>query len=201
MLPRALCAGSELKNGLRSGEIWVQGSRQFKDFEEYLLSPTRFSTQLGDGQLGLAANLNCEAFLDGRLSLLNGQLAKVESLAAQDELPDAAVTPNGLKISPRPTQFPTRRILMRQAYALLPHPKITDLLVEVDAWTDFSRHFTHLKSNEPAKDKNLILTAILADAINLGLTKMAESSPGMTYAKLSWLQAWHVRTRPTLQRH
>jgi TnpA family transposase len=37
------------------------------------------------------------------------------------------------------------------------------------------------------------LTTILADAINLGLTKMAESSPGTSYAKLSWLQAWHVR--------
>ena len=37
------------------------------------------------------------------------------------------------------------------------------------------------------------MSAILADAINLGLTKMAESSPGATYAKLSWLQAWHIR--------
>ena len=34
---------------------------------------------------------------------------------------------------------------------------------------------------------------ILADAINLGLTKMAESCPGTTYAKLAWLQAWHIR--------
>lgn len=30
-----LCVLSELKNSLRSGDIWVQGSRQFKDFEEY----------------------------------------------------------------------------------------------------------------------------------------------------------------------
>ncbi len=35
--------------------------------------------------------------------------------------------------------------------------------------------------------------SINCDAINLGLTKMAESSPGLTYAKLSWLQAWHIR--------
>ena len=42
-------------------------------------------------------------------------------------------------------------------------------------------------------DQTLLLTAILADAINLGLTKMAESCPGTTYAKLSWLQAWHIR--------
>ncbi|MDN4218565.1 Tn3 family transposase, partial [Citrobacter freundii] len=40
---------------------------------------------------------------------------------------------------------------------------------------------------------NLLLTTILADAINLGLTKMAESCPGTTYAKLAWLQAWHIR--------
>ena len=39
----------------------------------------------------------------------------------------------------------------------------------------------------------MLLSAILADAINLGLTKMAESCPGTTYARLSWLQAWHIR--------
>ena len=60
-------------------------------------------------------------------------------------------------------------------------------------WTGFTRHFTHLKTDELAKDKTLLLTAILADGINLGLTKMAESCPGATYAKLSWLQAWHIR--------
>jgi hypothetical protein len=32
-----LCALSELKNALRSGDVWVQGSRQFKDFDEYLV--------------------------------------------------------------------------------------------------------------------------------------------------------------------
>lgn len=77
--------------------------------------------------------------------------------------------------------------LMRRAYSLIPHVKITDLLLEVDRWTGFTRHFTHLKSGAPAGDRNLLLTAILADGINLGLSKMAESSPGTTYAKLSWL--------------
>jgi NAD(P)-dependent dehydrogenase (short-subunit alcohol dehydrogenase family) len=60
-------------------------------------------------------------------------------------------------------------------------------------WTHFTRHFPHLKSGDLAKDRRLLLTTILADAINLGLTKMAESCPGMTYAKLAWLQAWHIR--------
>ncbi len=83
--------------------------------------------------------------------------------------------------------------LMQKAYSLLPHLKITELLLEVDGWTGFSRHFKHLKSGAAVEDKHLLLTAILADAINLGLSKMAESCPGVTYAKLTWLQAWHIR--------
>jgi TnpA family transposase len=39
-----LCALSELKNSLRSGDIWVQGSRQFKDFEDYLVPPEKFAS-------------------------------------------------------------------------------------------------------------------------------------------------------------
>ena len=38
-----LCALSELKNALRSGDIWVQGSRQFKDFDEYLMPAEKFA--------------------------------------------------------------------------------------------------------------------------------------------------------------
>ena len=56
-----------------------------------------------------------------------------------------------------------------------------------------SPYFTHLKSGGTTEDKSLLLTAVLADAINPGLTKMAESCPGSTYAKLSWLQSWHIR--------
>jgi Tn3 transposase DDE domain-containing protein len=53
--------------------------------------------------------------------------------------------------------------------------------------------FLHLKTNEPPEDRSLSLTAILADAINLGLAKMAEVCPGTSLAKPAWLVAWHIR--------
>ena len=45
---------SELKNALRSGDIWVQGSRQFKDFDEYLIPAEKFATLKPAGKLPLA---------------------------------------------------------------------------------------------------------------------------------------------------
>jgi len=190
-----LCVLSELRNSLRSGDIWVQGSRQFKDFEEYLMPLQRFAAQRDQQELGFAVETDCDRFLEARLAELERELAAVEKMAAANELPDASITSQGhLKITPLDSAVPDEaEALMQQAYSLLPHLKITELLLEVDSWTDFTRHFEHLKSGESAKDKHLLLTAILADAINLGLRKMAESCPGMTYTKLSWLQAWHIR--------
>ena len=190
-----LCVLSELKNALRSGDIWVQGSRQFKNFEEYLLPPPRFLEQREEEALGLAIETRGDRYLEQRLSVLEQQLAKVERLAAAQELPDAVVTTDGrLRVTPLDNAVPDEAdMLMQQAYGLMPHLKITELLLEVDNWTGFTRHFTHLKSGDGVEDRHLLLTAILADAINLGLTKMAESCPGTTYARLSWLQAWHIR--------
>ena len=190
-----LCVLSELKNSLRSGDIWVQGSRQFKDFEGYLMPATRFSDLRSKGALGLAVGGECEDYLQTRLALLEKRLAAVETLAAANELPDATITSSGrLKITPLENRVPdTAEALAQQIYGLLPRLKITELLLEVDGWTDFTRHFTHLKNNGVAEDRHLLLTIILSDAINLGLTKMAESCPGTTYAKLAWLQAWHIR--------
>ena len=189
-----LCAMSELKNGLRSGDIWVQGSRQFKDFEDYLVPVERFASLKQAGELPLAVDTDCNHYLHDRLTLLEEQLATVNRMALTNDLPDAIITESGLKITPLDAAVPdSAQALIDQATVILPHVKITELLLEVDKWTRFTRHFTHLKSGDLAKDKNLLLTTILADAINLGLTKMAESCPGMTYAKLAWLQAWHIR--------
>lgn len=189
-----LCALAELKNALRSGDMWVLGSRQFKDFEEYLVPAEPFAAQLEAGELPLAVEPSGERYLQQRLEHLTQQLETVNRLAAAGELPDASLTAAGLKITPLDAAVPdAAQALIDQVARLLPHVKITDLLLEVDEWAGFSRHFTHLKTGAPAKDPSLLLTTLLADGLNLGLTKMAESCPGSTYAKLSWLQAWHIR--------
>ena len=99
-----------------------------------------------------------------------------------------------LKITPLHSTIPAgAEALVAEAYSMLPQVRITDLLLEVDRWTSFTQHFTHLKGDERAKDTSLLLTAILADAINLGLRKISAACPGTSYARLSWLAAWYIR--------
>jgi hypothetical protein len=77
-----LCALSELKNALRSGDIWVQGSRQFKDFEDYLVPPAKFASLKQASELPLAVATDCDQYLHDRLTLLETQLATVNRMAA-----------------------------------------------------------------------------------------------------------------------
>lgn len=58
-----LCVLSELKNALRSGDIWVQGSRQFKDFEEYLLPTEKFALLKEAKQSPIAVTNDCSQYL------------------------------------------------------------------------------------------------------------------------------------------
>lgn len=167
---------------------------QFKDFEAYLIEPSRFN-ELREGQsLALPVEQNGERYIAERVAQLKVSLDEINALAAHGELPDAAVSESGLKIIPLTNTVPEEAAaLMRRSYALLPHVKVTDLLLEVDRWTGFSQHFTHVKTGEAAKDRILLLTAILADGINLGISKMAEACPGTTARKLDWLASLHIR--------
>jgi TnpA family transposase len=162
-----LCVLSELKNALRSGDVWVQGSRQFKDFEDYLVPPEKFISLKQSSELPLAVATDCDQYLHDRLTLLEAQLAAVNRIALANELPDAIITESGLKITPLDAAVPdSAQALIDQTAMILPHVKITELLLEVDEWTGFTRHFTHLKSGDLAKDRNLLLTTILAELVN-----------------------------------
>ena len=55
-----LCALSELKNALRSGDVWVQGSCQFKGFDEYLVPIEKFVTLKLASELPLAVSTDCD---------------------------------------------------------------------------------------------------------------------------------------------
>ena len=66
------------------------------------------------------------------------------------------------------------------------HLPLADLLLEVENWTGFLRHFTHLTSGDApvGAHKLVLVAALMGMGMDLGLSKMAEVCP-YTYRQLS----------------
>ena len=125
-----LCVLSELRNALRSGDLWVVGSRQFRDFEEYLLSAEALTAMKPNG-LPLAIDTNWRDYLNQRGTELHESLTAVNALAGRGELPDASLTDGVLKIAPLTNAVPpeARRGWRERRSPAMPasRVKITDL--------------------------------------------------------------------------
>jgi TnpA family transposase len=76
---------------------------------------------------------------------------------------------------------------------MLPRIRITDLLSEVARWTLFTDCFTHLRTGETAADSQVLMASLLADGLNLGLTRMAEACSIASLRQLAWTADWHIR--------
>lgn len=183
-----------LRDRLRAGDIWVDGSRAYRRFEDYLLPPATFAALRAEGRLGLALPDAAETWLKARGAVLREKLKAVLAAAAASELVDASLTEAGLKVAPiRREQRDRVRTLSRRLYALVPRIRITDLLAEVNGWTGFAERFTHFRTGEASAELPALMGAILADATNLGLDRMAESSRGLTIHQLNLVIDRHVR--------
>jgi hypothetical protein len=67
-----LCALSELRDRLRAGDVWVGGSRQYQDFESYLVPKATFALLKAEGPLPLAIEIDADLYLAGQLAERGG---------------------------------------------------------------------------------------------------------------------------------
>jgi TnpA family transposase len=182
-----------LRDRLRAGDIWVEGSRQWRAIEDQLIKPALFQSMRESGPLPVAVPETARIWLDERCDLLTRRLTEVADRAARDDLENVRIEGEKLTITPHKANTPeAAEVFAERLYDMLPPVRITDLLAEVDRWTGFSARFTHLRTGLPADDPRVVLTAVLADATNLGLTRMAEACSITTYHHLAWTAGWHL---------
>src|SRR5262249_40314179 len=80
--------------------------------------------------------------------------------------------------------------------ARLPRVDLTEVLLEVQAWTGFASEFRHVsEADARVGDLDLSLCAVLlAEACNIGLEPLARPDvPALTRSRLSWVQQNYVR--------
>ena len=189
-----LCVLSELKERLRAGDIWVEGSLAYKSFDDRLISHESLKTLSKNNALQVSVQPDFAAFLRERQDRLRERLRQVEMKARVGALTDVGLDKGNLKISPieRTTTAETDALTDR-LYALLPRIRITDLLAEVNEWTGFADQFTHLRSGDKMDRPQILMAGLIADGLNLGLTRMAEACRIASLGQIAWVADWHIR--------
>ena len=189
-----LCALSELRDRLRAGDVWVVGSRQYRSFEERLISHETLREMEAAGTVPIAAEADFETFIAARQKELDQRLISVNARARDNLLPDVTINKGVLKITPvEKSTPPEAEALAARLHAMLPRVRITDLLAEVAAWTRFPDCFTHERTGETATDQRVLMAGLLAEGLNLGLTRMSEACSIASPGHLAWTSQWHIR--------
>ncbi len=185
-----------LQVALRSGDIWVPGSRRYADPASHFI-PTSKWPPLRQEFCGITAT-----HADGRQRLddLNSQLvAAVDALdpILADDAGAARLDPDGdLVVTPLSAeQVPIEAVaLCAEASARLPHVDLPALLIEVDAWTGFTNHLVHAGgvTNRALDLRRNLYATMMAAATNLGFAGMADAA-GISEDTLAWTTRWYLR--------
>ncbi|SEG81613.1 Tn3 transposase DDE domain-containing protein [Bacillus sp. ok061] len=187
-----LAAFTQLRNHVRFGDISIVGSRQHKDFDEYLVPSQDWidSKEIGTH---LAVATHADEYIAERTQIL---LKRIETFSNNAHSLDGVDIDKGnlhLQRLEKDTREEAKQ-LSAKLYHMLPRVKLTDLLLEVANWTGFEQQFIHASTNKPPKGEEIIisLASLMAMGTNIGLTKMEEATPNISYHQLANASQWRM---------
>jgi hypothetical protein len=197
----ALCVPPGLRDGLRSGDVFVPGPRRYADPSTYRYPPGQWAPRReAYRKLVRKPARAADALAQGKAEL-HAALAEPEKTRA-GALPgdtgavrldedDKLVIPK-LAAEDVPAEA---RELKDELAGMLPSAPIASLLIELGRRTRFLDCLVHAGGREqarPAELKRSILAVLIAMATSLGLARMPEACGGPCDV-LAWTAEWSVR--------
>ncbi|MEU0566946.1 Tn3 family transposase [Nonomuraea sp. NPDC005983] len=187
-----LCTLLALRDGLRSGDVFVPGSRRYSDPAAYLLTPCKWADQRAE----FCQLVGKPADPARALAAAEDELGEVEEVLAAGDGPVRLDEGGDLVISPLTAEdVPAEATaLTAELTEMLPFAPIVSLLIELGKRTGYLDCFTHAggkQARSPELKRNLI-AVLISHSTNLGLTRMADAC-GISYDVLAWTAEWYVR--------
>lgn len=190
-----LCALWELRNGLRDANIWVSTSRRYAALETYLIPRDRWPALRPEVCRMLKIPEDGVARLDERKRELELRLERLDRQLAEG-IGEVRMESGELIVSRyRAQERPGSVVVLEEAVAeRFPQVELSELLIEVDSWTDFSSRCEHAAGVSRRSGDHLtpLYASILAHACNFGLQQMANITD-ISYDRLDWCTTWYLR--------
>lgn len=180
----------QVREAFRSGDIWLPHSRRYADLKQALVP-----IETAKACPRLTMPFEPEIWLDDRKARLAEGMKRLAKAERTGAIPGGSIENGVLKVDRLTAAIPADADgMVLDLYGRLPAVRITDLLQEVDDHIGFTEAFTHLRTGVPCKDRIGLLNVLLAEGLNLGLSKMAEATSSHDYFQLSRLSRWHVES-------
>ncbi len=182
---------TELRNRIRSGDIAVEGSRNYRIFDKYLVTEEDWKVEQETTRVAVSTSV--EEYLNERMQRLNHMIDLFSK--NRDKLEGVSIVNNKIRLDKLEKETPEQaEYLSNRLYGMLPRIKLPDLLLEVSNWTGFEQLFTHASTNHAVKgnEKAIVMAALMAMGTNIGLQKMAEATPGISYHQMANTAQWRM---------
>ncbi|MGH9149413.1 MAG: Tn3 family transposase [Acidimicrobiales bacterium] len=193
-----LCVLFALQGGLRSGEIWVRGSRRYADPASYLIAIEAWPARRGE----VMDLTKMPATFAERLTAIDAEMSRylddLEALLADPDSPVSVDAGGQLHLKALTAEVIDPEVLAQRdaVVARLPRVPLTELLIEVDRESGFSTHLTHAGGASPRhpelEHRRNLYAAILSLACNFGPTRMAELT-GISADTIDWTIRWYLQ--------
>lgn len=192
-----------LQGALRSGEIWVEGSRRYADPASYLIPPVEWPAKRAEVLDLTGTPPRFEDRLEAIDEDMGRYLDDLEALLADGKGPIRLGDDGELHLSPLTAEVVAPDVLADKGRVLgrLPMVPLAEILIDVDRDTGFTRALTDAVGSPriPEVDhRRNLYGALLAEACNFGTTRMAELT-AIPVDTLDWYVHTYLRDEPALR--
>jgi TnpA family transposase len=201
-----LCVLQRLQDGLRRRDVFVELSERWGDPRAKLLQGTEWEAARSQVCLSLGRQATAAAELEAlRRQLDDAYRRTADNLPANESVRIEVVAGrDSLTLTPLDKlDEPAGLWTLRQAVAdLLPRVDLPDVLLEIQARTNFAEAFTHVSEAE-ARVTDLavsVCAVLLAEACNIGLEPLTRPEiPALTRGRLAWVQQNYIRAETLIR--
>jgi TnpA family transposase len=184
-----------VRDGLRSGDVYLPESRRHVSFSNLIYDPTRWTHERDLAYTELQLPQEPDDFVARLQRAFDAVAERAERGLSGHEF--ATIRHNRLHLKRRDAlELPPRITQLRRTIeGALPLVRIEDLLMQVDAWCGFTRAFRRPDEQTPRIPHvfTTLLATLIAHGTNLGIATMAHSVEGITADMLQDMSQWCLR--------
>jgi TnpA family transposase len=184
-----------VRDGLRSGDVYLPASRRHVSFANLVYDATRWTTERDHAYTELRLPQASDDFLAQLQQEFDAVAYHAERGLSTNAF--ATIRHNHLHLKRRDALEVSPRLkhLRRTIDGAFARVRIEDLLRQVDAWCGFTRAFRPPAERAPRIPNftTTLLATLIAHGTNLGLATMAHSVEGITADMLQEMSQWCLR--------